>query len=189
MQGDVEFKFYRGFRFESHWISWPGFYETVQEIWGKPVNTQDAILRIHVKPIRRAKALKLWRQKKFADWKIRWAILNITLANLEKAQEVWPLTQDELDFKHYLKTKSLGLAAMQKARARQHSRLTWIQKGVTNTRFFQLHTNARRKKTFISSLSGQTWTVVSQEEKSNLIHTLLPGHGETNARTKAINWQ
>jgi hypothetical protein len=128
-------------------------------------------------------------KKKFADWKIRWAILNITLANLEKAQEVWPLTQDELDFKHYLKTKSLGLAAMQKARARQHSRLTWIQKGVTNTRFFQLHTNARRKKTFISSLSGQTWTVVSQEEKSNLIHTLLPGHGETNARTKAINWQ
>jgi hypothetical protein len=122
--------------------------------------------------------------KKFADWKIRWAILNITLANLDKAQEVRPLTQDELDFKHYLKTKSLGLAAMQKARARQHLWLTWIQKGDTNTRFFQLHTNTRRKKTFISSLSGQTWTVVSQEEKSNLIHTLLPCHGGNQCKNK-----
>jgi hypothetical protein len=146
-------------------VNWPGFLETVKEVWDKPVNTQDAILRIHVKLTRTAKALKLWRRKNFADWKIHWAILNITLANLEKAQESQQLSNEELDFKRYLKTRSLGLAAMQKARARQHSCLTWIRKGDTNTRFFQLHANARRKKTFIPSLSGQTGTVVSQEEK------------------------
>jgi hypothetical protein len=49
MQGDVFFDFYRGFRFESHWTNWPGFLETVKEVWDKPVNTQDAILRVHVK--------------------------------------------------------------------------------------------------------------------------------------------
>jgi hypothetical protein len=83
--GDMVYDFYKGFRFESHWINWPGFLETVKEVWDKPVNTQDAILRVHVKLMRSAKALKMWRRKNFCDWKIRWAILNITLSNLEKA--------------------------------------------------------------------------------------------------------
>lgn len=65
MQGEVNFDFYGGFRFEAFWIKWPGFLETVKEAWSKPVNTQDAILRIHVKLLRTAKALKMWRRKKF----------------------------------------------------------------------------------------------------------------------------
>jgi CDP-glycerol glycerophosphotransferase (TagB/SpsB family) len=163
-------EFYRGFRFESYWPSWPGFLETVKEAWDKPVDTQDAILRMHVKLLRTAKALKLWRRKNFSGWKVQWAILNITLANLERAQEARPLMQEEMAFKRYLKTKALGLAAIQKSRVRQHSRLTWIRKGDTNTRFFHLHANARRKKVYIPSLMTQSGTVVLREEKSNLIH-------------------
>lgn len=136
LQGDVAHDFYRGFRFESHWVNRPDFIDIVKEAWDKPVNTQDAILRVHVKLIRTAKALKIWRRKHFSDWKVRWAILNITLANLERAQEERMLTQAEINFKKYLKTKALGMAAVQKSRARQHSRLTWIRKGDTNTRFF-----------------------------------------------------
>jgi hypothetical protein len=51
-----------------------------------------------------------------------------------------------MEFKKYLKIKAFGIAAMQKARAQQHSRLTWIRKGDTNTRFFQLHANVRKKR-------------------------------------------
>jgi hypothetical protein len=60
LQGDVVHDFYRGFRFESYWVNCPDFLETVKEAWDKPVNTQDAILRVHVKLMRTAKALKLW---------------------------------------------------------------------------------------------------------------------------------
>lgn len=83
LQGDVVHDFYRGFRFESHWVNCPGFLETVKQVWDKPVNSQDAILRVHVKLMRTAKALKIWRRKNFCDWKIRWAILNITLKSGE----------------------------------------------------------------------------------------------------------
>jgi hypothetical protein len=86
--------------------------ETVKEVWDRPIDTQDAILRLHVKLLRTAKALKLWRRKNFSDWKVRWAIVNITLANLEKAQEARPLTQEEMSFKRYLKSKALGIAAI-----------------------------------------------------------------------------
>jgi hypothetical protein len=74
------------------------------------------------------------------------------LANLEKAQEDRALTLEEMEFKKYLKSKALGIAAMQKSRARQHSRLTWIRKGDTNTCFFHLHANMRKKKSFIATL-------------------------------------
>jgi hypothetical protein len=120
--------------------------------------------------MRTAKALKLWRHKNFYDWKVRWAMLNITLSNLEKAQEERTLTQEEIIFKKYLKSKALGLVAIQKSRARQHSRLTWIRKGDTNTRFFHLHANARKKKTFIPAFNSQTGTVTLQDEKSKLVH-------------------
>jgi len=77
----------------------PGFTETVQEAWNRAVNTQDDILRIHVKLIRTAKALKNWRRKSLGGYKITWAILNITLANLERTQESRILTPEELEFK------------------------------------------------------------------------------------------
>ena len=123
-----------------------------------------------------------------AGYKFTWAILNITLANLERAQESRNLTPEETDFKKYLKTKALGIAAMQKARACQHSWLTWIRKGDTNTRFFQLHANIRRKKTFISALSGDSGVVVSQENKSRLVLTHFSNLlGTTTTRTRAIS--
>jgi hypothetical protein len=122
-------------------------------------------------------------------WKIAWAVLTITLANLEKAQESRQLSQDEQEFKKYLKSNSLGMAAVQKARARQHSRLTWIRKGDTNTRFFQLHTNMRKKKLFIATLNGELGPAVSQENKTSLafnhFSSLL---GTASVRTNAISW-
>jgi hypothetical protein len=51
---------YFGFRFETLWVNMPGFYETVQSAWSQPVNTQDNIIRMHVKLLRTPKALKLW---------------------------------------------------------------------------------------------------------------------------------
>jgi hypothetical protein len=65
------------------------------------------------------------------------------------------LTTEELEFKKYLKAKSLGMAAIQKAQARQHSQLTWIQKGDANTHFFQIHANARRRKTYIGAIQSE----------------------------------
>jgi len=100
LQGDVIIDFYRGFRFESHWVHMPGFLYTVQETWYKTVNTQDVILRLHVKLLRTAKSLRNWRHKSLSRWKLSWAIMNLTLANLEKAQEERSLTQEELEFKN-----------------------------------------------------------------------------------------
>jgi hypothetical protein len=122
-------------------------------------------------------------------WQLSWAILTLTLANLERAQEERALTADELEFKKYLKNKSLGMAAVQKSRARQHSRLTWMRKGDSNTRFFHLHANRRKKKSFIATLIGESRTAISQKSKLVLAHNHFSNLiGTSNIRTRAINW-
>jgi hypothetical protein len=47
LQGDVTFDFYRGFRFEAHWVNMQGFWQTVQTAWEQPVDTQNALLRMN----------------------------------------------------------------------------------------------------------------------------------------------
>jgi hypothetical protein len=64
---------------------------------------------------------------------------------------------DECNLIKQLKARLLGLAAIEKSRARQKSRLTWLRKGDTNTKYFQLMTNIRKQKNFIHTLqSGDT---------------------------------
>jgi hypothetical protein len=91
---------------------------------------------MHVKLLRTTRTLKIWRQAHFSNWKIQSAILHIVLLELEKAQERRMLTADEMEFKKLLKAKAVGMAVVQKAKARQHSRLTWIRDGDSNTRLF-----------------------------------------------------
>jgi len=84
LQGDTQADFNRGFRFESFWIKMPGFMEAVKDAWDNPVNSQDPLLVFHVKLLRTAKALKIWRRRNFSNWKLRTAILQLILLELEK---------------------------------------------------------------------------------------------------------
>ena len=105
LQGDTQMEFYRGFRFEACWVNMPDFMDTIKQAWDKPVNTQDAMLQLHVKMLRTAKALKSWRRTHFGNWNLRMAILQTMLLELERAQERRNLTSEELEFKKSIKSK------------------------------------------------------------------------------------
>lgn len=89
-----------------------GFNETVQAAWAQPVNTQDAILRMHVKLIRTAKAIKLWRRQSLGNLPLRLEIAKQLLLIMDAEQEKRTLTQDEIIFRRYLKAKTVRLAAI-----------------------------------------------------------------------------
>jgi hypothetical protein len=110
LPGDVMRQHYTSFSFESYWVNM-GFMETaVQAAWDQPVNTQeDAILGMHVKLLRTAKALKLWKRQNHGNLDLRLAIANEVLLLLDTAQEQISLTAEELQFRKYLKAKSVGL--------------------------------------------------------------------------------
>jgi hypothetical protein len=149
LTSDVARQNYSGFRFEAFWVNMPGFYETVQSAWSQPVNTQNNILRMHVKLLRTAKALKLWRRQSLGNLPLRSEIAKQLLLLMDAEQEQRTLTPDELCFRRYLKAKSVGLATIIRSRARQHSRLTWLRKGDACAKLFMLHASNRRRKLFI----------------------------------------
>jgi hypothetical protein len=88
----------------------PAFMEAVKDAWDKPVNSQDPLLIFHVKLLRTAKALKIWRRRNFSNWKVRMEILQLILLELEKAQERRNLSSQELEFKKTIKARLVGLA-------------------------------------------------------------------------------
>jgi hypothetical protein len=72
------------------------------------------------------------------------------------------LTQQERNLVKHLKQRLLALAAIQKSRARQKSILTWLKLGDTNSKFFHLMANVRKKKNYIYSLQTETGTTTLQ---------------------------
>jgi hypothetical protein len=99
------------------------------------------------------------------------------------------LTSEEIEFKKLLEAKSVGMAAVQKAKARQHTRLTWIKDGDSNTRLFHIYANARRKKKFICALNTEDGIATNQQEKIKVaVDYFSKAVGSSMIRSRRINW-
>lgn len=163
-------------RFEKYWIRLPGFLETVQSAWSKPVHSPDALKRIHIKLARTAKALRNWSRCRVRSLKLRMEIASKLIFRLDLAQEEWNLSAQEILFRRSLKQKLLGLAALDRVRLRQRSRQVWIKAGDANTRFFQIKASARRRKNFIQHLLTDSGMVHSHEEKGQELFNVYKQH-------------
>jgi hypothetical protein len=165
-----------------------GFCEAVQAVWAQPVNTQDPILRMHVKLVRTGKTLKLWRRQSLGNLPLRLEISKQLLLLMDTEQEKRPLSRDELVFRRYLKAKTVNLAATQRSRARQHSRLTWIRNGDACTKLFMLHASNRRWKSFIPSLKLSSGRATSQQKEETIFNHFVNLLGQTQPRSACLNW-
>ena len=87
------------------------------------------------------------------------AIAQDVILRLDQAEERRTISSDEKEFKKFLKSKALGLAALEKTWLRQLARLSWIKKADVNSKFFQLKVNARKRKNFIQSFQTANGTV------------------------------
>jgi hypothetical protein len=67
-----------------------------------------------------------------------------------------------------LKARILGLSVIQRSRARQRSRITWLRHGDANTKFFHIMANQRRKK-HIHSLQTDEGLAVTQADKQRAV--------------------
>lgn len=136
-----------------------------------------------------AKALKLWRQQNIGNLALRLAIANEVLLFLDAAQEHRTLTTEELEFHKYLKAKSVGLVAIQRARARQHSRLTWIHKGDACTRLFMLHANNREWRLHIPALIAAQELTNNHQQKEEIIYNhFVELLGAPQVTMQSLNW-
>jgi hypothetical protein len=74
------------------------------------------------------------------------------------------------------KNRILGLAAIEKSKARQRSRLTWLKKGDTNTKYFHLMANIRKQKNTILALQVGDTLATNQKQKHEVIYEHFLNH-------------
>lgn len=179
------------FRFESFWVNMSGFHELVAEAWNQPLqNIHNPLKTLHIKLSRVAKALKKWSKTLMSQGKMAMVICKEVIAQLEKAQVSRQLVSRERNLLKLLKRRVLGLAAIEKSRARQKSRITWLRKGDANTKFFQIMANVRKKKKFIHTLHNGVQMVTGQQEKHKVIFDHYLQHiGSRVPRTNKLNFE
>jgi hypothetical protein len=124
------------FRFETFWPKMHGFHDCVQQAWNRSVPAnQNPQGPLHIKLTRTAKTLKQWVRGIIQQKILAIATCREVIRQLEKVQEfrVWLAAEHNLI--KLLKSRILGLAAVDRSRARQKSRLTWMRLGDANTFF------------------------------------------------------
>jgi hypothetical protein len=95
---------------------------------------------------------------------------NDVIHRLDVVQESRQLSTEELQLRRDLKSRVLGLAAVERARRRQASRLIWLKEGDACTHFFHLNANNCSRKNSIpclkNSMGNYTW---AHEEKEQVL--------------------
>jgi hypothetical protein len=153
------------FKFENHWLRINGFREVVQAAWNKQqLGSAHTVLR--KKLAETARALRGWSKPLFSNARLQLHIANEVIFRLDIAQENRQLSNEEMTLRQDLKVRLLGLAALERSRRRQASRINYIKSGDACTRFFHLKMAARKRRQYIPSLKKQDGTLVWNHDEN-----------------------
>jgi hypothetical protein len=109
---------------------------------------------------------------------------------LDQLQDQHQLTKPELQQRRVGESRILGLAAIQKIKMCQRSRLTCIRLGDANSKLFHLCANTRRSKNHIPTLSVGDRQCTAHEDKEDALHSHFSVHlGQPSIHRQTLNWE
>lgn len=188
LTGQVSKKSFKGFRFESYWLKIRGFSDVVRESWQAPVIHSDAMWRLNCKLSRLAKALRLWSRCRVGNIALLSAIAKQVILALDTAQDARDLMIAELGLRLFLRQKLLGLAAVQRIRIRQRSRILWLCPNHAKSKLFHIKANGRRRRNFIPLLETDSGQLTFQSDKqAELLRHIKNSIGAAPTRPYSIN--
>jgi hypothetical protein len=177
------------FRFENFWPRHAGFFDVVRKAWAPGMTSTNPLTRIRVKLGRTARALRSWSKELFGDARFQLHLANEIIHRFDIAQEDRTLGPLEFELRKLLKTRVLGLAAIERSRRRQASRVTWLREGDANTRYFHIKMNSRRRKNYVHTLTTDQGILTAHEEKEAAFHRHFSRVlGTAEAPSLSFNW-
>ncbi|XP_073362337.1 uncharacterized protein [Aegilops tauschii subsp. strangulata] len=158
------------FRFESLWPKFLHFHTTVERAWNGPVQQRCGFAHLQIKLSRVAHDLKIWSRSLFSDVKTQFHIAREVILRLDVAQETRTLSEAEYKQRKLLKIGLVGLAAIERARRRQASRVLWLRAGDASTKFFHAKCCSKRRKNFIHTIQSDDQCATAHGDKAQIIH-------------------
>ncbi|KAE8778393.1 hypothetical protein D1007_48694 [Hordeum vulgare] len=139
--------------------------------------------------VRTAWDLKYWSKSFFRQAKMQFHLAAEIVLRLDVAQERRCLSAAEFTLRKLLKLRLLGFAALEGARRRQASRLTWLRLGDAGTKFFHAKATTRKRKKFIHCLRVGDDVLTAHDHKEEAIHNHFQlSMGSRAARPLQVDW-
>jgi hypothetical protein len=135
------------FKFELGWLLRDGFMEMINEIWTNTVVGRTPMERWQGKIHRLRQHLRGWAKNVSGQYKKeKKEILNILDLRDKKAEHT-PLQADELNVKQCLNNRLTQLLREEEIKWYQRAKVKELLEGDSNTKYFQLVANGKRRKT------------------------------------------
>ena len=134
------------FKFERGWLIRDGFYEMVANIWQSETSGSTPLERWQNRIRRLKQYLRGWAKHTAGIYRKEKKRLLTLLEDLDKKAEISPLSDREINLKHYLKERLVLLLQKEEIKWYERAKVKTLLEGDDNTRFFHLVANGKHRK-------------------------------------------
>jgi mannosylglycoprotein endo-beta-mannosidase len=152
------------FSFELFWLKHEGFYDMISKEW-KSINTgRNPIERWKNKIRHLRRFLKGWAKSMSGNYKKEKERLISLIDNLDLKAETIPLSQAERATLKNANEKITKLRRDEETKWAQRATVKHIQQGGSNTKYFHLIANGKKRKYLFYQLEQEEGTIVGDED-------------------------
>jgi hypothetical protein len=157
------------FKFELGWLLKEGFFEKVSEVWTKESKGSSPMQRWQNKIRRLRQFLRGWAKNMNGAYRKEKQELLRKAEELDKKAESQLLSQQDWDLKQCVHERLTQLLREEEVKWFQRAKTTRILKGDSNTKYFHMVANGKRRKTRIFRLEQEDGIVEGEEQLRSYI--------------------
>ena len=163
------------FKFEIGWFLRDGFFDMVANIWQSEIKGDTNMERWQNKIRALCKHLWGWARHTAGHYKKEKKKLLSLIDSLDKKAEASPLSDNEINMKHYLKERLVILLREEEMKWYERAKVNTLLQGDDNTQFFQLVANGKHRKQHIYQLEREDGIIVGDEQLKSYITDYYKG--------------
>jgi hypothetical protein len=157
--------------------------------WSADFSGLDACRAIDSKLRLLARALNSWRAASVGSIRLQLVAARVVIYGLDRAQESWQLSPEEIQWRRELKGNTIGLASLERTMARQRARTRHLREGDAGTKYFHLMACHRRRKNYLFAIQHDGQTFSEEHAKSEVVFSYYNGIlGAPSYATIASTW-
>jgi len=151
------------------WLIRDGFYDMVASIWQSETSGRTSLERWQNKIRRLRQHLRGWAKHTAGTYRKEKKRLLAILEKLDKKAETNFLSDQEVNFKHYLKERLVLLLREEELKWYERAKVKTLLEGDDNTRFFHLVANGKHRKQHIYKLENDQGVVIGDAQLKSYI--------------------